>query len=60
MYTKKPERERAEKLRLLRAEFDELTRSLPKHGVKASQLIRLEELEDEIAELENKLNENES
>lgn len=34
----------------LQRELDELTASLPKHSIKASQLIRIEELEDQIAE----------
>jgi replicative DNA helicase len=34
----------------LQRELDELNTSLPKHSIKASQLIRIEELEDQIAE----------
>lgn len=55
MQKREPVDELTMKLQKLRAEFEELTRSLPRHGVKASQLIRLEELEDEIAELEKQL-----
>lgn len=36
----------------LRQEYEELSRSLPRHSVKPSQLIRLEELEDAIEEIE--------
>ncbi len=36
----------------LRAELDELVRSLPQHSVKPSQMMRIEDLEDTIAEVE--------
>jgi septal ring factor EnvC (AmiA/AmiB activator) len=45
---KQLERELAE----LRRELKELEASLPKHSVKSTQLIRIEELEDAIAEKE--------
>lgn len=41
-----------ERLAALRREHDELEHSLPRHSVKPSQLMRLEELEDAIAGLE--------
>jgi hypothetical protein len=41
-----------EQLAALRHEYAELERSLPRHSVKPSQILRLEALEDEIAELE--------
>lgn len=44
----KLEREIAE----LRRELDELERSLPKHSVKPSQMMRIEELEELIAQKE--------
>jgi ElaB/YqjD/DUF883 family membrane-anchored ribosome-binding protein len=34
----------------LQRELDELVRSLPQHSVKASQMLRIEALEDAIAE----------
>ena len=39
----------------LRAELDELVRSLPQHSVKPSQMMRIEDLEDAIAEVESAL-----
>ena len=39
----------------LQQELDELTASLPKHSIKASQLMRIEELEDQIAEKQAEL-----
>jgi hypothetical protein len=39
-------------LNALRAELDELVRSLPQHSVKPSQMMRIEDLEDAIAEVE--------
>ncbi len=40
------------KLEALRHEYDELERALPRHSVKASQIMRLEALEDSIADVE--------
>ncbi len=42
---------RAVRLAALKREYDERRASLPAHSVSAAQLIRLEELEDEIAVL---------
>lgn len=39
-------------LAALRAEYAEVERSLPRHSVKASHIMRLEALEDSIAEIE--------
>ncbi len=39
----------------LQRELEELTASLPKHSIKASQLMRIEELEDQIAEKQSAL-----
>jgi hypothetical protein len=39
----------------LRKEYEELSASLPAHSVPAAMLIRLEELEDQIAELEKQI-----
>lgn len=39
----------------LRRELEELTRSLPRHSIKAAQVLRIEELEDAIDELEQRL-----
>jgi len=39
----------------LRKEYAEVEASLPKHSVPASMLIRLEELEDQIAALEKQI-----
>jgi hypothetical protein len=36
----------------LRREHEELSRSLPRHSIKPSQMMRLEDLEDEIEEIE--------
>ena len=41
---------------VLQQELDELTAALPRHSVKPSQLLRIEELEDEIARLQVWLN----
>lgn len=41
-----------QELARLHQEHDELTRSLPRHSIKPSQLIRLEELEDAIEGIE--------
>jgi ribosomal protein L29 len=43
--------QRAERLAALKREYAERRASLPAHSVPAAQLIRLEELEDEIAAL---------
>jgi hypothetical protein len=54
-------RERLERERLqgelaeLRRELEELEASLPKHSVKSSQMMRIEDLEDAIAEKESAL-----
>jgi hypothetical protein len=42
-------------MKALRDEIDELEASLPAHSVPPSMLIRLEELEDELAALEGRL-----
>lgn len=44
-----------QELERLRRELDELQKSLPRHSVKASQLMRIEELEEAIREKENQL-----
>ncbi len=50
------QREALEKeLAELQREFKEVEGSLPRHSVKASQLIRLEELEDQIEEIQAQL-----
>ena len=41
-----------EEITLLRRELEELTRSLPRHSVKPTQMLRIEELEEAIAEKE--------
>jgi ribosomal protein L29 len=43
--------QRAERLAALKREYDECRASLPAHSVPAAHLIRMEELEDEIAAL---------
>ena len=43
--------QRGERLAALKREYAERRASLPAHSVSAAQLIRLEELEDEIAAL---------
>jgi len=43
------------KLEQLRAEHEERTASIPIHSMRPHQLIRLEELEEEIKEIEKKL-----
>ena len=47
----------AARLAALRREYDELAASLPAHSVRAAMLIRLEDLEDEIAALQAALGE---
>lgn len=47
-----PPDDRAARLAALRRERDELAASLPAHSVPAAMLIRLEDLEDEIAALQ--------
>ena len=42
---------RAARLAALKREYDQCRASLPAHSVSAAQLIRLEEIEDEIAAL---------
>jgi len=42
-----------ERLARLAEELDQLRRSLPAHSVKPAQLIRIEELEEEIASLQH-------
>ena len=49
---KQPRDPRAEQLAALKRERDEVTASLPKHSVTAAMLVRLEDLDDEIAALE--------
>jgi hypothetical protein len=49
--TTDPHDPRAERLAALKREYAERRASLPAHSVSAAQLIRLEELEDEIAAL---------
>jgi hypothetical protein len=44
-----------EKLRKLRAELEERKSSIPIHSIRPHQLIEIEELEEEIEELEKKL-----
>jgi hypothetical protein len=46
----------AARLAALRRERDEVEASLPKHSVPASMVVRLEELDDQIAALEAALN----
>ncbi len=41
-----------EEITLLCRELEELTRSLPRHSVKPTQMLRIEELEEAIAEKE--------
>lgn len=43
------------RLQLLQREYEEITASLPAHSIPSSMLIRLEELEDEIATLKQSL-----
>jgi archaellum component FlaC len=43
------------KLKQLRAELEERTASIPIHSMRPHQLIRIEELEEEINEIEEKL-----
>jgi hypothetical protein len=51
--TKEERRQKIEReLAELRHELEELEASLPKHSVKPSQLVRIEDLEDAIAEKE--------
>ncbi len=47
---------RTARLAYLRRERDEVEASLPKHSVPASMLVRLEDLEEQIAALEVALN----
>lgn len=49
--TPDPSSTNAARLAQLQREYDELRASLPAHSVPAAMLIRLEELEDEIAAL---------
>jgi hypothetical protein len=44
-----------DRLRKLRAELKERTSSIPIHSIRPHQLIEIEELEEEIGELEKKL-----
>lgn len=44
-----------QRLTALQQELDELVAALPRHSVKPSQLIRIEELEDEISEQQAEL-----
>lgn len=41
-----------EEIARLRHELEELTRSLPRHSIKPTQMLRIEELEEAIAEKE--------
>ena len=43
--------ERAQRIATLREELENLKRSLPAHSLKPAMLIRIEELEEEIAAL---------
>ena len=43
------------KIKILKAELEERKRSLPAHSVRPHQLLALEELENEVGELEEKL-----
>lgn len=44
-----------DKLARLRADLEELTRNLPPHGLKPAQMLKIEELEDEIEGLEGQI-----
>ena len=44
-----------DRLRALQAELEERKRSIPIHSIRPHQLIEIEELEEEIEELERKL-----
>ena len=44
-----------DRLRKMRAELEERKSSLPIHSIRPHQLIEIEELEEEIGELEKKL-----
>ena len=44
-----------EQIGQLQRELEELTKSIPAHSMKASMLIRIEELEDDIAQLQAQL-----
>ena len=44
-----------ERLRRLQAELEERKRSIPIHSIRPHQLIEIEELEEQIGELEKKL-----
>jgi hypothetical protein len=44
-----------DRLRQLQAELEERKRSIPIHSIRPHQLIEIEELEEEIEELERKL-----
>ena len=44
-----------DKLRQMRAELEERKSSIPIHSIRPHQLIEIEELEEEIEELEKKL-----
>jgi archaellum component FlaC len=48
------------KLKQLRAELEERTASIPIHSMRPHQLIRIEELEEEINEIEEKLDQEKS
>lgn len=45
----------AEKLAALERELEQLSKQLPKHGLKPSTLARIDELEEAIAELKQEL-----
>ncbi|MBI5034683.1 MAG: histidine kinase [Chloroflexi bacterium] len=47
----------AQYLAELERELEQLQKQLPKHGLKSSMLTRIDELEEEIAELKKKLGE---
>ena len=47
----------AQRLAELERELEQLQKQLPKHGLKPSTLARIDELEEEIAELKAKLGE---
>jgi len=44
-----------ERIARLRAEMEELERSIPAHSTKPHHVMRLEEIEEEIGELEERL-----
>jgi len=46
---------KAQHLAELKRELEQLKQQLPKHGLKPSTLARLDELEEEIAQLEKEL-----